>query len=246
MSAFNINRYTLALTAIIFYACGMLYWVFADANFDGMKWLTIWFFSSTLFFGFWLGHFYATTPIEELKVQKKKLLWEHIKVGVMTVVVVAMATGLNKKVAILFLDIEGYVSELKQAKVIMKGGSKLSAGGPRRAASTWPVMDVIEGDNGWIPLCHLILIDQCEYGYMMDQSFDIQYVKGFGYPIKYRTLIYEIKSPDFYRGIDYHVALYKTNQRYVWYLIFFTIIPALIFVFLIPYLLFLNQQRKNT
>ena len=51
MSAFNINRYTLALTAIIFYACGMLYWVFADANFDGMKWLTIWFFSSTLFFG---------------------------------------------------------------------------------------------------------------------------------------------------------------------------------------------------
>ena len=122
MSAFNINRYTLALTAIIFYACGMLYWVFADANFDGMKWLTIWFFSSTLFFGFWLGHFYATTPIEELKVQKKKLLWEHIKVGVMTVVVVAMSTGLNKKVAILFLDIEGYVSELKQAKVIMRGG----------------------------------------------------------------------------------------------------------------------------
>lgn len=129
MSAFNINRYTLALTAIIFYACGMLYWVFADANFDGMKWLTIWFFSSTLFFGFWflvfgfwLGHFYATTPIEELKVQKKKLLWEHIKVGVMTVVVVAMATGLNKKVAILVLDIEGYVSELKQAKVIMRGG----------------------------------------------------------------------------------------------------------------------------
>lgn len=40
----------------------------------------------------------------------------------MTVVVVAMATGLNKKVAILVLDIEGYVSELKQAKVIMRGG----------------------------------------------------------------------------------------------------------------------------
>ena len=37
MSAFNINRYTLALTAIIFYACGMLYWVFADANFDGIE-----------------------------------------------------------------------------------------------------------------------------------------------------------------------------------------------------------------
>ena len=245
MSAFNINRYTLALTAIIFYACGMLYWVFADANFDGMKWLTIWFFSSTLFFGFWSGHVFSTTPIEELKAEKKGYLWGHIKLGVILVMVIAMSTGLNKKVAILFLDIEGYVSELKQAKVIMRGGVKANL---NRFSGTgvFPVMDVNNADIEATPVCDLILKDKCQYGYMMDQGFDIQYIDDLKYPLKYRYLIFKIKSPDFYRGIDYHVALYKTNQRYVWYLIFFTIIPALIFVFLIPYLLFLNQQRKNT
>ncbi|MGA4852375.1 hypothetical protein [Acinetobacter haemolyticus] len=215
-----------------------------DKGFDGMKWLTIWFFASTLFFGFWLGHFYATTPIEELKAQKKKLLWEHIKVGVMTVVVLAMATGLNKKVAILFLDIDGYVTELKEAKVIMRGGVKANLN-RFSGTSVFPVMDVNNVDKEATPVCDLILKDKCQYGYMMDQGFDIQYVDDLKYPLKYRYLIFEIKSPDFYRGIDYHVHLYKTNQRYVWYLIFFTIIPALIFVFLIPYLLFLNQQRKN-
>ena len=161
----------------------------------------------------------------------------------MTVVVVAMSTGLNKKVAILFLDIEGYVSELKQAKVIMKGGVKANL---NRFSGTgvFPVMDVNNADIEATPVCDLILKDKCQYGYMMDQGFDIQYIDDLKYPLKYRYLIFKIKSPDFYRGIDYHVHLYKTNQRYVWYLIFFTIIPALIFVFLIPYLMFLNQHRK--
>lgn len=105
-------------------------------------------------------------------------------------------------------------------------------------------MDVNNADIEATPVCDLILKDKCQYGYMMDQGFDIQYIDDLKYPLKYRYLIFNIKSPDFYRGIDYHVHLYKTNQRYVWYLIFFTIIPALIFVFLIPYLLFLNKHRK--
>lgn len=116
------NRYILGIIIVIFYTVAMMVWVFMDKGFDGMKWLTIWFFTTALGFGFWFGHFYATTPIEELKAQKKELLWAHIKFGVLMVVLFAMATGLNKKIGLLFLDIDGYVTELKQAKVIMKGG----------------------------------------------------------------------------------------------------------------------------
>ncbi|MDR7016695.1 hypothetical protein [Acinetobacter sp. 3657] len=123
----------LALILVVIYAFAMLSWVFMDSGFDGMKWLTIWFFSSTLFFGFWSGHVLSTTPIEELRAEKRGYLWGHIKLGVITVLVMAMAFGLNKKVAILFLDIDAYISELKQDQVIMRGGSKFKPVGPRSA-----------------------------------------------------------------------------------------------------------------
>ena len=127
------NRYILALIFVVIYAFAMLAWVFMDKGFDGMKWLTIWFFASTLFFGFWLGYIYITTPIEDLQAEKKGYIWGHIKLGVILVLVIAMATGLNKKLAILFLDIDAYIYELKQDQVIMRGGSKFKPVGPRSA-----------------------------------------------------------------------------------------------------------------
>lgn len=239
------NRCILGLILVVIYAFVMLAWVFMDKGFDGMKWLTIWFFASTLFFGFWLGYIYITTPIEELQAEKKGYIWGHIKLGVVLVVVIAMATGLNKKLAILFLNIDGYVTELKEAKVIMRGGVKYKPVGPRSAGGDFSVMDVNNADIEAVPTCDLILKDKCKYGYMKGEKFDIRYVDNLNYPFKYRYLIFEIKSRDYYKGVEYHVGLYKNNQRYVWYLLFFIIIPALIIVFLIPYLIFLNYKVKS-
>ena len=239
------NRYTLGLGLIVIYVITILVWVFMDRGFDGMKWLTIWFLTSTLFFGFWLGYIYSTTPVEKLKSEKKGYISGHIKIGVLLVLVVAMATGLNNKVAVLFLDIDAYIPELKQAQVIMRGGSNFKPVGPRSAGGRWPTMDVLDGDKGKIPTCHLILKDDCEYGYMINQAFDIKYADGFGYPIKNSSLVFEIKSKDYYKDVEYHINLYKTNQYYVWYFLFFVVLASMIIVFLIPYLMFLNQNRKG-
>lgn len=105
-------------------------------------------------------------------------------------------------------------------------------------------MDVVGGDKGKIPTCHLILKDDCEYGYMINQTFDIKYAHGFGYPLKYSSLIFEIKSKNYYRGVNYHINLYKTNQYYVWCFLIFVVLASMIIVFLIPYLMFLNYKVK--
>ena len=54
-----------------------------------------------------------------------------------------------------------------------------------------------------------LLLNDCEYGYKKGESFDIKFVNNLGYPLKYRTLIFEIKSDKFYKGVDYHLGLYK-------------------------------------
>ena len=38
-------------------------------------------------------------------------------------------------------------------------------------------MDVNNADIEATPVCDLILKDKCQYGYMMDQGFDIQYIR---------------------------------------------------------------------
>lgn len=47
-------------------------------------------------------------------------------------------------------------------------------------------MDVNNADIEATPVCDLILKDKCQYGYMRDQDFDIQYIDDLKYPLKYR------------------------------------------------------------
>ena len=66
-------------------------------------------------------------------------------------------------------------------------------------------MKVANSNEGGIPTCNLLLLNDCEYGYKKGESFDIKFVNNLGYPLKYRTLIFEIKSDKFYKGVDYQV-----------------------------------------
>ena len=61
-----------ALTLIVIYSIAMLTFVFKLNGFNGLKFVAVYQFLVTLFFGWWIGHIYVTTDDEKEKKQVKK------------------------------------------------------------------------------------------------------------------------------------------------------------------------------
>lgn len=219
------------------YSIFMLVLVFKLEGFNGLKFLSFYMFFVAWILAWLVKKTYLNIETENIKKFKKT----QIFFAFYFFLIFPMAFELNQRLAILFFDVEKHASQLKDAEVIMEGGVKANL---NRFSGTagFPVMEVVGSNKGGIPVCNLILLDNCEYGYMEGQRFNIKFVNGLGYPFKYNTLIFEIESNDFYRGVDYHVDIYQKNQLYVVYFILFIILPSLIITFLIPFIFYKRSK----
>jgi len=226
MNIFSINRYIGAILAIVLYAFGILCWVFVDEGFNGLKFLSVYALFASLLFGWWVGHVYVISIEEERKTYKKS----QIGIGFFLLIIMSMSFGLNQKIAILFFDVDKHASQLKEAKVIMEGGVKAKL---NRFSGTgeFPVMKVVGSDKDGIPICNLLLTNGCEYGYKKGQSFNIKFVNGLGYPFKYRTIIFEMKSGSFYQNKNYYIDLYKRNKKYVVLYLILILLASILIIF---------------
>ena len=228
----------LVIIGIIIYSIIMLILVFTVDGFNGLKFLSVYALVSSLIFGWWIGHIYVTSTEEERKTYKKS----HIGIGLFLVVIMSMSFGLNQKIAILFFDTDGYAKNLQQTEATMSG----SNAGQLNRFSGSALHTVMTSKEDDFPVgCNLLTPDSCEYKRMGNKDFTIKYKNGLGYPFKYYYLIYEIKSSDFYRGIDYHINLYRKNKIYVVIYLIFIVLASIIFVFVIPMLILsISKDRK--
>lgn len=97
----------------------MLVLVFRLDGFNDLKFLSFYALTSSLLFGWWIGHIYVTSTEEERKTYQKS----HIGIGLFLVVIMSMSFGMNQKIAILFFDTDGYASELQQTQATMLGSN---------------------------------------------------------------------------------------------------------------------------
>lgn len=238
MNLFSMNRYTILLTVIILYACGILCWVFVDDGFNGLKFLSVYALFASLLFGWWVGHVYVISTEEERRTYKKS----HIGIGFFLIIIMSMSFGLNQKIAILFFDIDGYAKELQQTQATMQGSN---AGQLNRfsGSALHTVMFLQEDARYTFPIaCNLLTADSCKYKRFSGKNFSIKYKNELGYPFKSYYLIYEIKSPGFYRGVNYHINLYNKNKKYVVLYLIFIVLASILIIFLIPVLMLSNNK----
>ena len=188
--------YKVIIFGLILYSSFMLIQVFTVEGYNGLKFLSFYMFVAAWFVAWWMGWLYPQADGSDIKKLKKG----HLFISVYFILLFPMAFGLNQKFAILFFDVDEYAAELKSAKVIMDGGVKSNL---NRFSGTdvFPVMKVANSNEGGIPTCNLLLLNDCEYGYKKGESFDIKFVNNLGYPLKYRTLIFEIKSALLHKGL---------------------------------------------
>lgn len=233
------NKYKLMIIGVVNYYVFMLVLIFLLSGFNGLKFLSVYSLVVSLFFGWWVGHIYLTTEGEKEKKDVKK---GQIIICIFFLIIFPMSFGFNQKVAILFFDTDDYAKELQQTEATMQGSN---AGQLNRfsGSALHTVMFLKEDKRYTFPVgCNLLTPDSCEYKNMGGKDFTIKYKNELGYPFRYYYLIYEIKSPKFYRGIDYHINLYRENKLYAFLYLIFIVLASIIVVFLIPVLMLSSNK----
>lgn len=242
MKSKSIINQNLGILCIVIYSVIMFILVFKLEGFNGLKFLSIYELMTSLLFAWWIGHIYVTTCDEK---EKKEVRKGHIMICIFFLIIFPMSFGLNQKIAILFFDTDGYAKELQQTEATMLGSN---AGQLNRLSGSalHTVMFLKEDARYTFPVaCNLLTPDSCEYKNMGNNNFTIKYKNKLSYPFEHYYLIYEIKSPDFYRGDDYHINLYRENKLYAALYLIFIVLASIVFIFLIPALMLLNTKNSS-